>query len=125
MCESARAQGVEREVSKRKIAYKASRELLRPFYDLGGRVKLGERRVGSLVNGTRPPTREGKFSVGRASSWEASYHAPPHQRNSPGPLQTRKDRILSAIRHSPSTDDARRTAPDPLVHPGKGYRDYG
>ena len=45
MCESARAQGVEREVSKRKIAYRASRELLRPFYDIGGRVKEGERRV--------------------------------------------------------------------------------
>ena len=45
MCERVSEQGVEREVSKRKIAYRASRERLRPFYDLGGRVKEGERRV--------------------------------------------------------------------------------
>ena len=61
----------------------------------------------------RVPPREGKFIVGRAvSSWGApSYHALPVRRSTLDRPKKRKERILSAIRHFPNSDDARRKAP--------------
>ena len=56
MCERVSEQGVEREVSKRKKAYKAPRRRLEPFYGFWWKGKKGEIRG---ERGESPPTGQG------------------------------------------------------------------